>query len=260
MATTDQKFWNEFKFLAENQSQCKNTYDQYTQKEPIMKPLFQFITVAPSAEVIWNTLYDQDIIPVGGYTTEEIRFYMFIVLTLRTNFKAAKELCNSYESRVNELHIATRDLIDLPIGQSSRSLRIPPADLPQWVQSELYVPYYMLKQLNIPHTSEVWYKLFKTEYPDSHVYAIREDNIPISESITLYKLWYYGNDIITEKYNDIFKIDNKLDYKCISTKEEIVKLLDEYLYNDLVNSQTLIYDYSYKITIPPFILGASDAS
>jgi hypothetical protein len=221
-----------------------------------MKQLFQFTTVAPSAEVIWDTLSNQNIIAVAGYTTNEIRFYMFIVLQLHTDFKSAKELCNNYESRVNELHVTTRDLLGLPKGQSSVSLRVPPADLPQWVQPELYAPYYMLKQLG-DINAELWNTLFNRTgyYSDEEVEHLVEDLKPISESITAYKLWYYGSDIITEKYSDIFTIDNSLSANIIQSKLELIKSLNELTYDYLDNvSDSHTFYYSNTIVIRPFSL------
>jgi hypothetical protein len=227
-----------------------------------MKPLFQFATVAPSAEVIWNTLSDHDITTVTGYTINDIRFYMFLILKLHNDFKVAKELCNNYMARIHELPITTRSLLSIPTEKIITGLQIPPADLPQWTKPELYIPYYMLKQLFIPHTSEVWYTLFNIEYPNSHAYSIMVDNEPISEYITAYKLWYYGNDIITEKYSDIFEIVNIDSYIPITIHNsiELITELIKYMYDELIDSDSNIYDYSHKISIPPFILGDLDAS
>ena len=236
------------------------TDDIELDKEPIMKPLFQFATVAPSAEVIWNTLSDHDITAVAGYTVDEIRFYMFIVLQLRTDFKSAKELCNNYASRVNELHVATRDLLDLPTAQSSTSLRVPPADLPQRVHPELYVPYYTLKQLGDINAG-LWNTLFNRtgNYKREEAAHLVADLKPISESITAYKLWYYGKDILTKKYSDIFKIDNELDPKLVVTKVEVLININASIYDYLEESDSHIFDYSNKIVIRPFILGVPDA-
>jgi hypothetical protein len=161
------------------------------------------------------------------------------------------------------LHVTTRDLLDLPKGQSITSLRIPPKDLPQWVQPELYVPYYMLKQLG-DINAELWNTLFnRTEYySDEEVEHLVEDLKPISESITAYKLWYYGNDIITEKYSDIFLIVNTDNYipNTIHSSMELITELIKYMYDELIDSDSHIYYYSTKISIPPFILGGLDAS
>jgi hypothetical protein len=88
------------------------------------------------------------------------------------------------------------------------------------------------------------------------------DNEPISEYITAYKLWYYGNDIITEKYSDIFKIVNIDSYIPITIHNsiELITELIKYMYDELIDSDSNIYDYSHKISIPPFILGDPNAS
>ena len=238
--------------------QWKSAYNPYTKKEPTMKPLFQFTTVKPSAEVIWNTLSNHDISATSGYTVDEIRFYMFVVLQLRTDFKSAKELCNNYESRTAELSVATKDLLDL--SELRTALRVPPADLPLWVDHMLYTPYYMLKQLG-DVKGGLWGKLFDrettAEMEDAHLLA---DLLPISDSITAYKLWHYGNDIIYEKYSDIFLIDKSLAPRYTVDKLHIEMYLKEDMYDQITDSDSHIYDYSYKIIIPQFTLGDPDAS
>jgi len=243
----------------------KSSYDPYSKKESIMKPLFQFTTVKPTAEVIWNTLSTHDsIVATFGYTTDVLKFYMFVVLQLHTDFKSAKELCNNYEARTVLLGRTIKDLLDLPPAQSSSSLRVPPADLPQWVSPELYTPYYMLKQLNIEPTSTLWFTLFdrtkKVPTTAEEYQHLLVDIDPISESITAYKLWYYGNDIIAEKYSDIFAINDDFTPELVSTSADILLSLSQYMYDHLEDSDNHIYDYSSKISIKPFKIGVSDAS
>jgi hypothetical protein len=239
------------------------SYFEYThppEKEPTMKPLFQFTTVKPTAEAIWNTLCQHDISATAGYTVDEIRFYMFVVLQLRTDFKSAKELCNNYESRTAELKTAMVDLLNLDEEQSTKYLRPPQADLPLWVDHMLYIPYYMLKQLGAVK-ADLWGKLFDREITNiveaEHLVV---DLQPISESITAYKLWYYGNDIIAEKYSNIFEVDNTCIHLTIYSKVELITVLNEYVLEQITDSDSHIYDYSYKISIPQFTLGVSDAS
>jgi hypothetical protein len=239
-----------------------NCIPSQPEKEPTMKPLFQFTTVRPNAEVIWSTLFNHHITATAGHTVDELRFYMFVVLQLREDFKSAKELCNNYESRAHELKIAMVDLLNLDTEQSTKHLRVPPADLPLWVDLDhmLYIPYYMLKQLGLVRI-DLWRRLFDretvTEMESDHLVT---DLLPISESITAYKLWYYGNDIIAEKYSDIFEVDNTCIHLTIYSKVELITVLNEYVLEQITDSDSHIYDYSYKISIPQFTLGVSDAS
>lgn len=241
--------------------QWKSSYDPYTKKEPTMKPLFQFTTVKPNAEVIWNTLSTHDdIVATTGYTVDEIKFYMFVVLQLRTDFKSAKELCNNYESRTAELKTAMVALLSLPTDQSFIHLRVPPADLPVWVDPTMYIPYYMLKQLgdiNIEVLARLFNRGSMSNEEMSHITA---DKDTLDNSITAYKLWYYGNNISTEKYSDIFSIIEVLDPRLVFTQADILIDLNRSMYDYLVDSSSHIYDYSHKILIPPFTLGVTDAS
>jgi len=227
-----------------------------------MKPLFQFTTVRPNATTIWETLSKHEIESVGGYTTDQIRFYMYVVLQLRTDFKSAKELCNNYSSRVSELHVAMRDLLDLHTNTSS-AIKLPPVGFTDWVESELYTPYYMFKQLNIKPTNTLWFTLFgrvgQSELTHQELEALWADTAPISESITAYKLWHYGNDIIADKYSDIFLIDKNLPHNTIYSMADLHISLNSSVYDhfDIVDDN--IYDYSYRITIPPFKIGVSNA-
>jgi hypothetical protein len=224
-----------------------------------MKPLFQFTTVKPNAATIWGTLCHHDITATSGYTVDEIRFYMFVVLQLREDFKAAKELCNNYESRTTELYVAVKDLLVLPSAQPASPLRVPPADLPLWVDHMLYIPYYMMKQLGAVK-ADLWGKLFDretaTEMEENHLVG---DLRPISKSITAYKLWYYGNDIIAEKYSDIFAIHDNFVPEMVTSQLDVRRSLGKYMYDYLEDSDNHIFDYSRRISIKPFTLGGSDA-
>jgi hypothetical protein len=161
---------------------------------------------------------------------------------------------------VNKLHITTRDLLNLPPEQSSSSLRVPPADLPQWVSPELYTPYYMLKQLG-DIKAELWRTLFDRELyaSDNEILHLQTDLKPISESITEYKLWHYGNDIITDKYFDIFAIQDDFTPDLVRTSADILFSLSQFMYYNLDDADNHIFDYSRKIVIKPFILGVYDA-
>ncbi len=227
-----------------------------------MRLLFQFTTAKPSASVIWANLSNHEIEAVGGYTADQIRFYMFVVLQLRTDFKSAKELCNNYTSRVNELHVALRNLLNLPTAQSSSSFKFPPVGFTDWVEPELYAPYYMLKQLGVIK-AKLWKTLFDRELyaSDNEILHLHVDLKPLSKSITAYKLWYYGNDIITEKYSDIFEVVNTDGYMPIPIygKVELISELNKYMYDYLTDSDSHIYDYSHKLSISSFTLGVSDA-
>jgi hypothetical protein len=222
-----------------------------------MKQLFQFTTVKPSAEVIWNTLSTHEIEPSEGYTDFHKRFVYYCVLQLHQDFKQAKSLVNTQNmttiiGNLQRLGLDTEYIT---------SIKVPPADLPQWVHPELYIPYYMLKQLSISHESEIWETLFDlSAIQGAHIHMLRVDNDLISESITAYKLWYYGNDIIAEKYPDIFAIDNSLDPRLVFNQADILIDLNRSMYDHLTDSSSRIYDYSHKISIPPFTLGVSDAS
>jgi hypothetical protein len=232
------------------------------EKEPTMRPLFQFTTVKPNAEVIWNTLSSHDISATAGYTVDEIRFYMFVVLQLRTDFKSAKELCNNYESRTAELKTAVVDLFNLNTEQSLRHTRVPPADLPLWVEHMLYIPYYMLKQLGDINAG-LWNTLFDRtgNYSGEEAEHLVADLKPISDSITAYKLWYYGNDIISEKYSDIFLIDEDLSPNTVHGKVELIQSLHELMHDYLDHTtDNDIFDYSNRIISRPFTLGVSNAS
>jgi hypothetical protein len=221
--------------------------------------MFKFQTVKPSVVVIWSTLFNHHITATAGHTVDELRFYMFVVLQLRTDFKSAKELCNNYESRPAELKTAVVDLLNLDEEQSTKYLRPPQADLPLWVDHMLYIPYYMLKQLGAVK-AYLWTRLFDrettTEMEDDHLVA---DLKPISESITAYKLWYYGNDIIAEKYSDIFAIHDNFVPEMVTSQLDVRRSLGKYMYDYIEDSDNHIFDYSRRISIKPFTLGVSDA-
>jgi len=240
----------------------KSSYDPYSKKEIIMKPLFQFTTVKPPAVTIWETLSNHEIESVGGYTVDQIRFYMYVVLQLRTDFKSAKELCNNYSSKVAELHIAMKDLLGLNTNTSA-AIKLPPVGFTNWVVSELYIPYYMFKQLNMRSSDPLWLTLF--DRTDSNQISTAEldhiiaDNSVIAKYITSYKLWLIGNDIISDKYSDIFAIQDDFTPELVSASVDILFSLSEYMYDHLEDSDNHIFDYSRKIVIKPFKIGVSDA-
>ena len=229
------------------------------EKEITMKPLFKFTTVRPNAATIWGTLSTHEIEPVAGLTVDQIRFMMFVVLQLETHFKLAKDLCNDYHNRTTDLHGTYRVLLNLEDESTPVThLKVPPAGLPDWVGPELYTPYYMLKQLG-DLKIELWRNLFdrtviSTEETDMHLI----DLLPISKSITAYKLWYYGNDVITEKYSDIFRLYPQNDPITIHSSAELQHYLIARMH-DYLREDNPIFDYTTIIAIPPFKLGVSDA-
>lgn len=223
------------------------------------KELFKFITEKPSAITIWQTLESVNIEPSEGYTDFQIRFIYYCILKLHIDFKIAKALINKPTGTITYLDNLAKEL--LGVANDTTKLLYPPAGLPSWVTPKLYIPYYLFKQLRLPLTSNRWIRLFDrtVEHPTKaeadHIIA---DLQPITEYITQYKLWYYGTDIIHEKYSDIFFIDTDLPPNVIHSKDELISSLHD-LFLDHLEVIIFIFDYSEKIIIHPFQLKATDA-
>lgn len=218
------------------------------------KELFKFTTEKPSAIAIWQTLASADIPPSEGYAGFQIRFIYYCIFQLHTDFKMAKASINKSTGTITSLDNLAKEL--LGVANDTTNLLYPPADLPSWVAPELYIPYYLFKQLRLPVTSDLWIRLFDrtveqhTKAEAAHIIA---DLQPITESITQYKLWYYGTDIIHEKYSDIFFIDTDLSPNVIHSKDELIHSL----LKSIISIFT--FDYSEKVIIRPFQLKVTDA-
>lgn len=224
------------------------------------KELFKFTTEKPSAFAIWKTLDAVDIEPSEGYTGSQIRFIYYCIFQLHTDFKMAKAYINKSTGTITSLDNLAKKLLKVSVDFTA--LIYPPANLPSWVVPELYTPYYLFKQLQLPVTSDLWVKLFDRtieEHTKAEADSIIADLVPIEESITAYKLWREGDySILHHKFSDIYAITSTSDCVEITDKSEIYDYMEHSISQYLADNP--IYDYSQKILLPQFKLKAPDAS
>lgn len=224
-------------------------------KEPHM--LFKFTTTKPPAIEIWNTLSNYDFKPDQGYTTDQIRFICYCLFQLK-DFKEVKDIVNNYITRHHTLNVLEYELKSFININLLKSLQLPPADFPHFVDESLYIPYYMLMQLNVGVQSNLWGYLFDRDLlrtPEEIGYIIaNQHQQSITKSITEYKIWL--NEPSLDSIFSIFKIDESLSPVEINTIHGIRSALQKYIHDYLEG--TPIYDYSSPIIIPPFKLRSTD--
>jgi len=221
--------------------------------------LFQFATTKPPAHTIWETLEKTDISAEEGFTDLQIKFMMFIILQLRSDFKAAKQSINNYTT-VSQLQIAVTDIMSIATTPISHIIA-PPEHFPLWVHPNLYTPYYMLKQLAIPSISPLWLTLFdREELKINEQNNLSVDMLVEALPTTLYKLWNTTLKPVMSHYSTIFCIDATLPVHYVSNKEDIVFFLNNVVKQYLSSNIGEVFDGTTKINISEFKLGASDAS
>lgn len=224
--------------------------------------IFKFTTTKPSASKIWTTLMETTIAPREGYSVEQIKYRMFIMLQLAEDFKTAVSYCNRVISTpmpITELLTTTcrmtaadeSDFTDLSVSSET---------FPHWVEPELYTPYYLTKQLCIKQSDDkLLFSLFdrSTLQPGETAHIVTDRNE--APGLTAYKLY---NSTTTTPAMDWINISYNQNPLQVSSKDELKMHIRGELLDALEHSDNFIIPDGSKITIPYFILdkGTSDAS
>jgi len=216
--------------------------------------LFKFTTTKPSAVEIWETLSRHGFKPDQGYTSDQITFTCYCVFQL-IDFKESKDLVNKYITNTLGLAVLISKLGTVMPANSIIEIHTPPVNFPHFIDEKLYIPYYMLMQLEITKDSELWLPLFDrksyTPYEEDYITANLQ---PITKSITLYKLWNQAPSI--DFIFKAFAIDESRSPAIVEDKKDVENALQKYIQQYL--EDTPIYDYSLPIQIPPFKLRSVD--
>lgn len=224
------------------------------------KPIFKFSTEKPPAATIWTTVDALTIEPSEGHTDFQIKFIIFCTLQL-TDWNTAKKLVNDYIASLKVL-LPMISALAPHLKADFTALKYPLTGLPIFVEDTLYTPYYLFKQLKFRVSYGLWFSLFdrsdQENITQQEIGIISADLDPTSKSITVYKLWYYGTDIITDRYNDIFTIHNPSEPVEVQTLADVHIYLKTRMIDWLEETPSHIFDYTDKIVLPPFKLRTTD--
>lgn len=206
--------------------------------------LFTFATTKPPAATIWKTLMEADIQPSDGLSVMHIRYLIFHYFRTADSFVSAKNHINSILSAPQipgswaNCNIVLSDL--------RKVITDIPDHLPNWVGDNLYVPYYMAKQLG---HSRKFDRETITDIEDTHLDIDANDDDP---RYTAYSIWRYCPEMM-----QFFQIDMSLSPITVADRDHLIAILRSEIDTKLKDNDGII-SVEDKITIPPFTLGGSD--
>ncbi|MFA7029622.1 MAG: hypothetical protein WC179_05065 [Candidatus Cloacimonadaceae bacterium] len=221
--------------------------------------LFKFTAVKPPATKIWEKVYRLDLEPIDGYSTNQIKYMLFVLLQF--DFTKCKVTVNDYISHSNPTtNPLTAQLARLQI-QKENIARIKSIEdnFPHMIDESLYLPYYYTMQLN---SKSLIFQLMKDlfdrktidEKETNYINYCIIDNPELA--ITRYN-WYMDkikyNDYIVNYYNSIFRIDNTMTPVVITNKQDLYNELYKYVKWQL-DFEPYYDNYNAYIRIPPFKL------
>lgn len=232
-------------------------YRKHTTQESTMPPvqkqtLFKFITEKPAADVIWETLLDADIKPNSGYTDIQIRYMMYVILQYG-DFKASKDLCNSFLSG-KPAGLATAFNTIIPNkADAVKDIKPITIGLPNWIDTKLYTPYYISYVL-LRANSDLWLDLFDRDSISGDEVGFIKASIEdaYSDSFTIYNLNMENYDPVYAQFSRIFKHDPYLEPVQVASKDKFHQYLKSLIFDYLEDGT--VFDYSTRISIPPITL------
>lgn len=217
--------------------------NRHPQGEPMK--LFTFATTKPPAATIWKTLMESDIQPSDGLSVMQIRYLIFHYFQESSDFEAVKAIINvklSYSQKPgvwNDCRVVLSDL--------RKVITDIPDHFPSWVGDDLYVPYYMAKQLG--HSVQ-WDMRAIDDIEHLHLSVDADDN---DIRYTAYKLWRFAPNLL-----QFFSIDMSLSPITVADRDHLVAILRAEIDSTLASNHDHIIRIADKITIPPFVLGVTD--
>lgn len=209
------------------------------QREPMK--LFTFATTKPPPATIWKTLMESDIKPSDGLSVMQIRYLIFNFLQTADSFVTAKDYINSILSTPQQPGAWARG--NIPLSELRKVITDIPDHFPNWVGDDLYVPYYIAKQLG--HVV----RFDRETITDLEHEHLRIDLDEGESRYTAYSLWLYEPDLM-----QFFKIDMSLSPITVADRDHLVAILRSEIDTKLKDNDGII-SVTDKITIPPFVLG-----
>lgn len=221
---------------------------------------FNNMKIKPSALKIWTTLVDTPIHAREGYAEDQIRYRMFICLQLG-EFKSSLTLCNTIIKLTSYTLALLLERTCTLVGckESDFDLSVASDSFPHWVSSELYVPYYLTKQLchRINSTKLLMTLFDRTDIPTTEIIHYNIDgNVTGFLGLTAYSL-YNNKDI---NLMDWITISYDKEPILVANQIDITSCIFSELLASIEVSDSFITPENAKTTIPYFKLKDIDAS
>lgn len=227
----------------------ESTFDPYNSNKESPMKLFTFATEKPSASIIWNTLLDSDIPASDGLTVLQIKYLIFYAFQNVQDFVLVKTNINNKLDAIPVPGLWSGLGLDLSVVRGL--ITDIPGYFPHWVSDDLYIPYYITKQLPNPGMN-----IFDTRV----ITTAERRHIDIDESptttssLTAYSYWRYAYDPMLVCY-----IDPTLSYVDISSRMDMERQLKSQLHSAFIEAEDHIITSGPHYAINPFrLISASD--
>lgn len=224
--------------------------------------MLEFTTKCPQPASLWKTLSVETISPAQGYSADQIRFMMFMVLSLSIDFTLAKKRINNALKNINQLStiyaslsIQLKNQYNLNFTASDFQKLKPIEDMTDVaLLDNLDIPSIFIRQLlygkDISSSKKIITDLFHEYNTPDYIAHLVEDILVVPAHITMYQL----NTSEPFQYFKQFTMDSSLPKLYIICKEDIDTHMRGTLASIIYSSETGMLSIYTPLVIPEFIL------
>lgn len=224
--------------------------------------MLEFATKCPPPASLWKTLSAEPISPSQGYSTDQIRFMMFMDLSLSTDFTVAKNRSNNILRDISilsvvysSLHIQLKSTYNLDFSPTDFHKLKPIEDMTDVVLLDnLDIPSIFIRQFlygkDISTSMKLIADLFHIDNTHTYMDHLVVDISVVPAYITMYQL----NTSEPFQYFDIFTIDSALPSRPIKCKDDISLYMRDTLADAINTLPSMMYDIDAPLPIPEFTL------
>lgn len=224
--------------------------------------MLEFATKCPQPASLWKTISAETISPSQGYSADQIRFILFIYISLSTDFTIAKERSNTLLKDISIINIIYRDLSAQL--KSTYNIDFSPSDFQKLKPIEDMTDVVLLNNLDIPSIfiRQLLYgkdispsltlieDLFHINNTQTYIDHLVVDISAAPVYITMYQL----NTSEPFQYFKQFTIDSSLPAVYITCKEDIDIYMKDTLADTIYNSKVGMLSIGTQLVIPEFTL------
>lgn len=224
--------------------------------------MLEFTTKCPQPASLWKTLSVETISPAQGYSADQIRFMMFMDLSLSIDFTLAKKRTDNALKNINQLStiyaslsIQLKNQYNLNFSSIDFQKLKPIEDMTDVVLLDnLDIPSIFIRQLlygrDVTTSMKLIEDLFHIDYTHTHMGHLRTDILAAPGDITMYQL----NTSEPFQYFDKFTIDSSLPKLSITCKEDIDTHMKAEVADAIYNSKIGMIPIDTPLVIPEFML------
>ena len=224
--------------------------------------MLEFATKCPQPASLWKTISAETISPAQGYSADQIRFMLFMYLSLSTDFTIAKNRANSVLKDISQLsevytalYVQLKSTYNLAFSSTDFQKLKPIEDMTDVVLLDnLDIPSIFIRQLlygrDLSTSTKLIEDLFHINNTHTYIDQLVEDIPEAPDHITMYQL----NTSEPFQYFDKFTIDSSLPKLSITCKGDIDTHMRGTLASIIYSSETGMIPTDTTIVIPEFIL------